>query len=606
MASTFARVFTSLINPNQSAYLQTRHLPILNELSTSLSSYLASQGQISKKKKLMQWCRRTPELNAFLNKVAIDMTAEYHFTPVSPSDSGRNKILKANRFAQEVVLTKVMESQAYDMLGVGDGFGWMGKISDKAVKEKIADIISKKFLSVPEKKEAADRLFMELKQNEGFADYSGIDEDLLRPRKYRYVPATTIEIVYDKYDILWYNQVVGVNRPEKFMPDEMIHFTLMDRDGKVNGFTSVESVIVQLELLRQMWQNLLSVHKNGGAPDRIFSLENVNVSSQAYKNIEEQLMKYKTVETKHGNMLWTGKLTVQDLQQIDQMQFKDSGLYITGLIAMQWGIARSSIPYIIGGTNTKDDTGGNSERGYWQVIRKFQKTFADTMNTQLWIPYFGVKIVLENPYYQLDIQKESAMQTRLNNLQQVDTLLMRSGKQLTLSTKLREIGISDEDVEELVQIVDPMQGNSMGNVPSKDSVTDSDSKKNVKKSKKDEQTATIASAGTPTGYGKEQSTISLVSFKEMDTKAEMEFKETVGADEDIVPLPVFIKVYMEDKSYNSIKAPRVFARVSNESVSLKFRSSDFVYKTIIPIGDINLPSVQIALSNIGNQNIYKL
>ena len=104
-----------------------------------------------------------------------------------------------------------------------------------------------------------------------------------------------------------------------------------------------------------------AIHKNGGAPDKIFNLKNLSVSSPAYKRIEDQIAKYRLAENKHGNMLFTGDLAVVDLQQMDEMQFKDLGLYITGLIAMQWGIPRSSIPFIIGGTNTKDDTGGNAE-----------------------------------------------------------------------------------------------------------------------------------------------------------------------------------------------------------------------------------------------------
>ena len=396
--ATLSRIFTAINKPYSSVV--NRHIPMINSITNSLGSYLTSVSQISKKRSLMNWYKATPELNALVNKVAKDIVYRYHFEPINSRESGRNKIEKANKFAQQIGARKIMLSQVIDQLVTGEGFGWMGKLPDDVIKEKVMEISGKygSYLEKKERKSLGNEIYTELKAVEGFADSSHVDEDLLRPRKFRCVPSTTVEVIHDEYDVLHYNHKVGTTTIQ-FKPKEIIHFTFMNVDGKVNGFTPVESTVVQLELLRQMWQNMLSIHKNGGAPDLLLGVENIQPNSPAYKRIEQQLEKYNIVENKHGTLLFTGKINVHELNQIDKMQFMDSGLYITGLVAMQWQIPRSSIPYIVGGTNTKDDTGGNSEKGYWRNIEISQEMYAETINSQLWIPHFGVKIVLIIPSY---------------------------------------------------------------------------------------------------------------------------------------------------------------------------------------------------------------
>lgn len=516
MPSLFARVFTSLESRGTQSS-KAPHLPLLNEFSTSLSGYLASNSQMQKKKALIRWYKSIPELTAMVNKVARDICAHMHFEAISPGGSGRNRILQANKFAAEVQLRKTIESQVVDALVTGEGFGWIGKISKVQIQSAAKSILSRStFIETKEQSKIAEDLvkeIMETKVEYGLpTDVLAIDEDILKPRKYRYIPSSTIEIIYDEYDVIEFRHSVAIYDPVIFKPDEIVHYTFMKRDGKVNGFSPVESIVVQLELLRQMWQNLMSIHKNGGSPDKVFSLEGVNPNSPAYERIKEQLMKYKLVENKHGNMLFTGKLTVTDLQQLDSMQFKDSGLYITGLIAMQWGIPRSSIPYIVGGTNTKDDTGGNSDRGYWETIGYMQQAFAEDINLQLFIPYFGVKLCFENAYVNLDVQRETAMQLKLNNVMAMETILSHSGKTLSDEKKMELLDLTDDDVKEA-----PLMLAGPGDSTLNAQVSKADQKpvgaQNQANAKRTEQTNTITSRGiSPTGVGKESS--SLDKFRE--------------------------------------------------------------------------------------------
>lgn len=473
---------------NQSSY--SRHLPMINSISNTLSSYLSAVGQTQKKQYLMRWYKTIPELTGMVNKVAKDIVHKYHFEPMNPKESGRNKVMKANRFDLMVGLRGLMFSQAVDALTTGEAYGWLGRVSEEVLRLKIKESLSKHSnIELKEKVHLFDDVIKEFKLVNGFGNVDTFDEDLLEPKSYRYIASSSMEVMYDQFDIKKYVQTVGTNQID-FSTDEIIRYPFYEIDGKVGGFTPVESIVVQLELLRFMWQNMLSVHKNGGSPDKIFVLENTQPNSPAYKRIEEQLKKYKLVENKHGNMLFTGKVSVEDLNAIDQMQFKDMGLYITGVIALQWGIPRGSIPYILGGTNTKDDTGGSAEKDYWRTVESFQMKFADIMNSQLWVPYFGVRIVFDNTSIQQDVQLETAKQLKLNNVKLIDDLLHGSGKQLQLTPKLRLLGIDDEDIEDFDIENTPqfqMQKFTLNSQLSKSEVNDSDSKKNIKDRKKQEQ-----------------------------------------------------------------------------------------------------------------------
>jgi hypothetical protein len=502
MVSTLSRVFQSIGTPRRGV---DRHIPMLNELSTSLSNYYSSYGQLSRKKTLMHWYKHIPELTALANKVARDMTLEYHFEPVK--GIGTTRVKQANEFALKTNYRRIKFARIIDRLITGEDFAWIGKITKDKLKKHVNTFLEQyPYLETKEKKSL--RLYLESKamsllnkQTDDLSSTDGIDEALRTPRLLRYVPSTTMEVIHDQYDILNYRQIVEM-KPVEFSPEEIIHGTFMDIDGKINGFSPVESVIVQLELLRFMWQNMLSIEMNGGSPDKIITLEDMkDVNSPSYKRIEQQLKKYKLVENKHGNMLFTGKVNVTELQQLDQMQFKDLGLYITGVIAMQWGIPRSSIPYIVGDTNTKDDTGGNSERGYWDNIEYSQKIDADIDNSQLWIPYFGVKLVYDKTYVQKDVQAETARQLKFNNVKLTNDLLMASGKQLSDESLIKQLGLNKEDITEAKQM-NQVDSTLNQQIPRSD--MNSESQQNISKRKRDEQNSTIASRGlAPTGVGKE-------------------------------------------------------------------------------------------------------
>jgi len=70
-----------------------------------------------------------------------------------------------------------------------------------------------------------------------------------------------------------------------------------------------------------------------------------------------------------------------------------------------------------------------------------------------------------------------------------------------------------------------------------------------------------------------------------------------------VDLKTFIKLYNEDKAFNPGKPPRIFLRKNSSFTSLKYKSSDFIYKAIVKNDELN--DSKVALLNFGN-NIVRL
>jgi hypothetical protein len=605
----FQRVFQA-IGQRPSSIIE-RHMPMINSIATSAGSYIYETNQMQRKKALMSWYKSIPELCGFVNKVARDMTAEWKFSAAisnSADDVGRNKIKKANQFSQEILLRGVLFSQAVDMLVPGEGYGWIGQISDDIARQVIAEYLESNLKPIGLELKETDRssmaasLLLELKERQRLARARGIDEDALLPRKYLYLPSTTVENVYDDYDFKYYRHLKG-GKEVLFTKEEVIRFTLMDVDGKPNGFSCVDSLLVQLELLRFMWQNMMSIHKNGGTMDKIVSFEGVNPNSEQWKKVREEFLKYKNIENRHGLYLTTGKFSAEDLTSIEEMQFKDMGLYITGLMALQWGLPRSAIPYILGEANSKADSGGEAERSYWECIRHMQCMFAERMNTQLWIPHFGVQLEFVNRFVHKDIQNQTYRMNLLDNLVKENELLTSIGKQLDDGVLLEALGRSDEDTKKAsTRLMDQTMPKStiMGNQPKRTTVSDSDVNKRA--AKRGEQQSRTAARGTkPTGYGKDEDGEVFEPIPD-DHDWTVEYKQMIGAEVQDVDLGTFVRIYQEDKQYHPGKPPRLFMRQNDQFRSYTFKSSDFVYRTYVRNDEMD--KARVMLMNLGE--VYAL
>ncbi len=409
-----------------------RHFPLLNSLFVERFSKFNPYANDQAFKTYMKWAKKSPQLIGFLNIIATDMLSDnIEFFPLDKS-SGRNKVLKATKFWKKNDGLNVAEETLYDLLITGIGYNWIGVLPDKQLKEFCELTLDNVY---PEMKEQE----LEFKADQMFSMVKSENKDSL-VKKLSHVASTTMTIHSDEYQVLKYIQRVGVNIKE-FDPEEIIVFKLIPMDGKVFPFAPLESLLSELYLLWLITQNYVSYFENGGKPDNVFVLPKELAGSKNHKYLIDTLKKYKKIQNKHGNLVFTGEIDIEQLTQVEtQMQHKDLGLYIVSILAMFYGIPVNRIPFLVGKAAISGDSGGMSDSGYWRKISVWQSKIETAYNKKLWNPYFGVDMKFGRGYLQDEVRETQ------NKMQMVSVAEQMMGIGLWTVEKAGEYMKVDEDV----------------------------------------------------------------------------------------------------------------------------------------------------------------
>ena len=380
-----------------------RHLPLLNSLFLERFSKFNPNSNDNTYKTFMKWARRSPQLMGFLNIIATDMLSDgIEFIPLDKS-SGRNKIKRAEEFWGLTDGMDVAEETIYDLLINGVGYNWLGKVNDVQMKEFCSQSLKE---TMPEIKEG--ELEFKAERMVNFIKKETPDKMV---KKLRHISASTMAIDSDQFNITGYVQRVGTNTKE-FSVDEVLMFRLMPFDGKVYPFPPMEAILSEIYLLWLITQNYVSFFENGGKPDNVFILPKELAGSKNHQYLIDTLTKYKKIQNKHGNLVFTGDLTIEKMMEVEhQMENKDLGLYLTSVLAMMYGVPIARIPFLVGKAASGGDAGGLADTGYWRKISVWQSKMESRYNKQLWIPHFGLKMKFHRGYLQDEVREtQNAMQ----------------------------------------------------------------------------------------------------------------------------------------------------------------------------------------------------
>ncbi len=394
---------------NTNSFQTTKEYPLINSQFIQRFSAFSPFTEAQSFKTFMKWVRRSPSMIGFLSVIATDMLSDrISFTPLDEDQKGAN-VLNAEKFWAHNNGIQVAEETIYDLLICGIGYNWLGKIQDAQLKELCIDTL----------KVAGETKELEYKSTVLFEKFKEQKKDLL-PRKLRHVAASTMTIQSDQYDITGYIQRVGTTS-KIFEKDEILTFKLMPLDGKLYPFPPMECILAEVYLLWLISQNYVSFFENGGKPDNVFILPKELAGSKNHQYLIDVLRKYKRIQNKHGNLVFTGDIQIEQLTKIqDQMENKDLGLYLTSVLAMVYGIPVSRIPFLIGKAANRGDSGGLADSGYWRKISVWQSKLEAVYNKNLWIPYFGVKMEFRRGYLQDEVRET---QTKMQKVQIAEQLL---------------------------------------------------------------------------------------------------------------------------------------------------------------------------------------
>lgn len=368
--------------------------PIINDPFVASSAIISTVS--SDRKKFWKYWKRTPELVAQTNAITTDILSDgYRFI------GAQINVDKAQRFAEDVLFDLLLEEFVSDSLVTGDSYLWKG-----AITQSDAFIAAKEFYA--EKDRRLGQKTIEYKA----ADFlSNLDEDTFGTKSLRFIPSTTMSINYqDKFgkSLVFTQDVNG--QKAVFAPSEIVHMPFQKVNGETYGFSPVESIFSEMTLLATLKDYLGNFFANNGTPNFMFVLPKEITGSPNYVNLVSKLKEFKKIENKHGNLVFTGEINIQELNKFNKdMEFKNLAEYLTKVIAMVWQVP----PSRYGGKDSQGDT-SLTNQAYYRNIAHFQSKLEFILNTQLFNE-FKVKIRFNRSYKEDEI-RESTIQKQKTDI----------------------------------------------------------------------------------------------------------------------------------------------------------------------------------------------
>lgn len=400
-------------------------------------------------RKFWQWFRTRPELYSVISIPVNDIIGgPVEFLDKEGSVLGRNKRLLAQKFWDDNQMKEVMKSIEFDSFLTGDGYGWIGKLPKTTIKELANNMVKTTYsgLNKEEKAKLSYKLYESVSE----------DEDIVGVKSYMQIPSSTVSIVSDQYNILYYLQRIG-GTEQRFNPDEVIHFVLERLDGKVNGFSPVQAMTAEMFLLQMIKDNMIGFFENGGHPSKIYSLPDVKtMTDPAYKRLVEMLQESKTVINSNGSLIYPGKLEINDLGALPKdMEYKDLAMWVVSILAFAFEIPTSRMPYLISGSGGAVNSGGSSglgDAGYWKRVENRQDYLEDVYNKFLFSK-IGFYIRFPRGNKQDKIRETQMLVQRFDGIGKVQEILMKNKKQLSEDALLRMLNgdfiVSSEDLSDI-------------------------------------------------------------------------------------------------------------------------------------------------------------
>jgi hypothetical protein len=233
------------------------------------------------------------------------------------------------------------------------------------------------------------------------------------------------------------------------MPDEILHFKLMDVDGKIYGFTPIQSILVEMDVLANIKNCALQHFVNGGTPNKMFILKNIQHGSPAYKRFIQALVDFKSLTNKFSNMVLCsegGELDIKDLNPITKdMEYQSLAVYMTQMMVMLWGIPPSRLPNL-GGKSSSATAETTGAEGYYRKISHNQ----DMLEDMLYTIFEKFKVVWKfgKTYKQDEVRETQVDMFKTDTLVKKQGILSKYDKKLTENAVLRMLDLNDEDIEE--------------------------------------------------------------------------------------------------------------------------------------------------------------
>jgi len=348
---------------------------------------------------LMYWVKRTPECIGVVKRIVNDVFTDVEFNAVDtksligrpPKDRKQIREDEAYDFWKSNHGDDVLEETGVDWACTGDGYLWKGSMANKL------------------KQEEYDNLVRHYGSNAKKALFS--DEDFNKVSEIRILPSTMTTIDHDSEYIKGFIQKSKSDpgKDRRFSPNDIIHGKFLGIDGSVYGLSPMESSWIAIKTINAIQDYGYNYFANGAKMDRAW-LVTGSTSTDTMDKLQEDLQSYKQVTNARGDIVietTAGDIKVVNLNEIgEEMEFRKLAINAVGRLAFAFNMPADTLSPILGADIKGTAMGSDIEdSGYNKNIRRAQGYWASLLNSQLFIPHFGVEMCFLNEDMQSKISE---------------------------------------------------------------------------------------------------------------------------------------------------------------------------------------------------------
>jgi len=346
---------------------------------------------------IFQRIKNSGEIMSIMQAVVDDVLGEgiKRFNYVGRTDNaenpGKRSIQDAKRFWMQN--KEVFAENLIDGMAVGDGYLYKKGLDEEQAVNKIHDYVKKEYDFVHEEYEKkASELILSKAQDE----LEGTEE-------LQIVPATTVLHDINEFgDIKQYTQRV---QGDEFNmdPEKVVHFSFMNLNGETYGFTPVQALFAELDMLANAKDYNGVRFDNAAVPNKVFKLPNDGPQGENFEMVKETVKKYRKLRNKHRDIVLTGEIEIEDLNDADDIEFKELIQLIQRILVMTWGVPPSRIGGVMGNEGATESA--MAQEGYNRRIKRLQDKYQTLINNEIFEPMFNVRVEFADPDVKSQIRK---------------------------------------------------------------------------------------------------------------------------------------------------------------------------------------------------------
>lgn len=360
---------------------------------------------------------------------------------------GKRSVKDARRFwkrNKEIIADSIMDAMA-----MGDGYLYKKSVDDDAAQKAIKSFVSENYSFKHEKYE--DAAVKSLKAS--VADNMNETKDL------EIVPASTVEHDIDEFgNIERFIQSIGT-KDYDLDPEKVVHHSYMNLDGETYGFSPVAALFAELDMLANAKDYNGVKFNNAAVPNKVFKLPNDGPNGQNFEMVKQTVKKYRQLKNKHRDLVLTGDIEIEDLNDTSDMEFRELAQYVTRVVALSWGVPPSRIGGGIGSDSATESA--MASEGYNKRIQRMQDKYETILNRELFEPMFSIRIEFKNPDIKSEIRKaeRDLRKTEVVKQQASMGMMNRDAAMDYLGKRNDEImsDLSDEDFQEAAKEIGSSQ-----------------------------------------------------------------------------------------------------------------------------------------------------